>query len=560
MPAVARNGPSRRWASFLLVLVLALAAAVRLMAIDVPLERDEGEYAYAGQLLLQGVPPYAAAYNMKFPGIYAAYAAMLAVFGESTRGIHLGLLVVNAASIFLVYLLGTWLSGRLGGVAAAASYALLSANPSMLGLAAHATHFIVLTGLLGVWLLIRACDRDGLGPLVAGGAALGLALLMKQHAVFLALFGLAYVVWSSRAPRGRSWAKVLIRAGAVALGILVPVAGAVAYLHAAGVYDRFWFWCVEYARVYAGQLSLADGWPSFTTSFPRAVGLSLPLWLLAVAGWIAIWLGREHRERATWITGFAIASFAATIPGFWFREHYFIVMLPAVAMLAGAGIVGLRRLLDRANIPNAWSGALCALVFVLAAAPAADSLQTLLLQPPDRISRALYGASPFPESVEIARYLAANSEPDARIAVLGSEPQIYFHSHRRSATGYIYTYGLMERVRGPRDPATGQPTWMPQPHARRMHEEMIQEIERARPQHIVFAQVPTSWLAGPESDQRILEWSRTYVAERYDLVGVADMLEEGTEYRWGDDAAATPPRSMEAMYVFRLRGTSPATP
>ena len=76
-----------------LALILALTAAARLLAIDAPLERDEGEYAYAGQLLLQGVPPYAAAYNMKFPGTYGAYAAILAVFGSSIRGIHAGLMV-----------------------------------------------------------------------------------------------------------------------------------------------------------------------------------------------------------------------------------------------------------------------------------------------------------------------------------------------------------------------------------------------------------------------------------------------------------------------------------
>jgi len=39
-----------------------------------PLDRDEGEYAYFGQLLLEGVPPYAGAYNLKVPGIYGAYA------------------------------------------------------------------------------------------------------------------------------------------------------------------------------------------------------------------------------------------------------------------------------------------------------------------------------------------------------------------------------------------------------------------------------------------------------------------------------------------------------
>jgi len=45
-------------------------------------ERDEGEYADAGQLILQGVPPYTLAYNMKFSGTYAAYAVIMAIFGQ----------------------------------------------------------------------------------------------------------------------------------------------------------------------------------------------------------------------------------------------------------------------------------------------------------------------------------------------------------------------------------------------------------------------------------------------------------------------------------------------
>ena len=38
--------------------VLALVAVARLRLLAFPLERDEGEYAYAGQLILQGIPPY----------------------------------------------------------------------------------------------------------------------------------------------------------------------------------------------------------------------------------------------------------------------------------------------------------------------------------------------------------------------------------------------------------------------------------------------------------------------------------------------------------------------
>ena len=49
------------------LLVIALAIAIRLRLLGVPLERDEGEYAYAGQLMLEGIPPYKLAYTMKFP-------------------------------------------------------------------------------------------------------------------------------------------------------------------------------------------------------------------------------------------------------------------------------------------------------------------------------------------------------------------------------------------------------------------------------------------------------------------------------------------------------------
>ena len=51
--------------------VLSLTIAIRIRLLGIPLERDEGEYAYAGQLMLQGIAPYKLAYNMKFPGTYA---------------------------------------------------------------------------------------------------------------------------------------------------------------------------------------------------------------------------------------------------------------------------------------------------------------------------------------------------------------------------------------------------------------------------------------------------------------------------------------------------------
>src|ERR1700675_3340579 len=99
----------------LLTLVIVLFAAIRYRLREMPLERDEGEYAYAGQLMLQGIPPYKEAYNMKLPGTYAAYAIIMALFGQSASAIHFGLALVSAASVVLVFLIGRRLLDDLAG-------------------------------------------------------------------------------------------------------------------------------------------------------------------------------------------------------------------------------------------------------------------------------------------------------------------------------------------------------------------------------------------------------------------------------------------------------------
>ena len=81
------------WA--LATIVFALVIVIRIRLLGIPLERDEGEYTYAGQLILQGIPPYKLAYNMKFPGTYAAYAVVMSIFGQTIVGIHIGWLLIN---------------------------------------------------------------------------------------------------------------------------------------------------------------------------------------------------------------------------------------------------------------------------------------------------------------------------------------------------------------------------------------------------------------------------------------------------------------------------------
>ena len=69
----------------------------------------------------------------------------------------------------------------------------------------------------------------------------------------------------------------------------------------------------------------------------------------------------------------------------------------------------------------------------------------------------------LPDAMTIADYIKTNAPKGAEVAVLGSEPEIYFYSWRHSATGYIYMYPMMEQ----------------HAFALKMQEEMIGEIERA---------------------------------------------------------------------------------
>jgi len=528
----------RYWVFTVLAVVLLCSAAIRVRLLDSPLERDEGEYAYAGQLILHGLPPYLQAYNMKLPGVYAAYALIMAIFGQTIRGIHVGLILVNSASIVLVFLLARRLFDSLAGLVAGASFAVLSVSRSVLGTAAHATHFVVLSALGGVLLLLKGVDNKKPVTLFLSGLLFGLAFLMKQPGIFFVVFGGSYLLWAQLRARPIDWTKSTIRFASFSLGVIIPFGLTCLILLAAGVFNKFWFWTFSYASQYVSERSAANALSYFWQSIQGVAGPSIWLWALAGIGLSFLWSQKEGRKKATFVTGFLIFSFLAVCPGFFFREHYFIVLLPAIALLAGTAVSSARNLLQLKQLPRAMQLWLPVVAFLAAFGYTIVQQQQFLFElSPDMACRAMYGRNPFPESIEVAKYIKANSAPSDRIAVLGSEPEIFFYADRRSATGYIYTYGMMEQ----------------QKYALTMQQEMIGEIEAARPKYLVYVDIPTSWLRRKKSNMLIFEWYTQY-REHYDLVGIIDILSaDQTVYHWGDEAKNYAPQSDRRLYVYKLR-------
>ncbi len=501
-----------------LCVVLLLTTAVRWHRFEVPLERDEGEYAYAGQLMLQGVPPYVRAYNMKLPGIYLVYALVLGSLGETVWAIHFALLLTNLASIVLVFLIGRRLMDDVGGLGGAAAFAVLSVHQSVSGLFANSEHFVVLPMLAGTLWLLTALERDRLWHWWGAGVLLGTAFVIKQHGVMFIGFGAGVIALTSGTVRPVAWRTWLRRSTVYISGAVLPFVSICLWMLWAGVFSRFWFWTFTYSPHYISQVTWSQGAALLDYQLSAMGGGLCGLWLLALLGLGRILMAPALRSRwIVWVM-WLLASIAAVCPGFYFRGHYFLYILPVSGLLVGAAISGMTQGADQTLARRGGIIGLIALAFGVALYRQSDILIRLS---DEAVSRSVYGDNPFPEARTIAEYIQDHSRPDDTIAVIGSEPEIYFYAHRRSATGHIYTYALMET----------------HPFAREMQREMIQEIEAARPRFIVYVNVRKSWLARPESFPHVRDWSRTYTAEHYELAGLVEITPSGTVTAW--DAAVS---------------------
>ena len=505
-----------------MVAVLVVVAGARLHLLDFPLERDEGEYAYAGQLILQGIPPYELACNMKFPGTYLAYAGIMSVFGETTAGIHFGLLLMTTATALMLFWLGKKILDETAGAVAASSYALLAASWSMLGFAGHATHFCAFFVTAGLCLMWRFRQKENWFTLAASGALFGTAVLMKQHAVLIAAWaGLSFALEKFIFAKG-SFGRRIAAVAVCGFSMLAPLGLCCLWLWHAGVFARFKFWTFDYAREYASGTPLASAPNIFWHNLTWAMSSAILVWLLAVAGLVLVWLDPRWKNSRGWLFGFCVASALAVCPDFYFREHYFLIALPAVALLAGATVSGLRRWWE-ANKKNSslgdWPVWTYALVVVITIATSAGAWFTI---PKHTLARSFYANDPLPESEIVARFIRENSPSEARVAVLGSEPEIYFLAHRHSATGYIYIYALMEA----------------QAFAQIMQREMIGDLETRKPEFIVVSDLERFTGRHAGSLPNLFDWWENYQTN-YIRVGVADIVSPTeTTYAFGTNEVA----------------------
>ena len=532
--AIPSSGKYLCWLFLGIVLLFVLFVRVRLLT--VPLERDEGEYAYCGQLLLKGYPPFDKAYNMKFPGASMMYALSMLVFGQTTVGIHIGLLFINVATILLLFAAIRRVFNELVASVAAAVFALLSLSPMLLGTAAHATHFVLLYAMAGFVVMQRALAKDKTPLLWVSGILLGMSIIMKQSGAMFALLALAIVWYHQRVEMEKTFIHSLKTAAKVFVGIMLPVGALFFWMYAAGVFDRFWFWTVQYGSEYAGITSWAEGATNLKMFFMLSFQEYRELWLLALLGALGMWFVGLSRSKKLLVIAAAVFSFLAICPDLNFRGHYFVLFAPTVGLCAGFGAESVRRLITTSLKARRQSW-IAPLVIIVAALPGIIRLHLYHFQyTPQLVGEELYPGNPVSESVLVAEYVRQHTTRDDNVAVLGSEPELCFYADRLSASGFLYTYSLME----------------PQRFNTMMQAEMINEIEKSNPAMLVYYRVKASWLARQESPTEIFRWLERYTRNGYYLTGmvVLPTKEGAAQYFWDEDARRHPPPTGDAIFIF----------
>src|SRR4030095_1700193 len=128
---------------------------------------------------------------------------------------------------------------------------------------------------------------------------------------------------------------------------------------------------------------------------------------------------------------FFALSFAAICPGFWFYNHYFILLTPALALCVGSTFYTATTLLAKKTSTRTAS-LITAIVFVFIVVQNVEAKEAYYFKPDyTSILREVYGLNPFPEAWEISSVLKNRMKAGDVIGVLGAEPQVFIYTGRR---------------------------------------------------------------------------------------------------------------------------------
>jgi len=470
----------------ILLLILALGLVLRLTFLHEPFERDEGAYAYLGQVILEGGIPYRDVLEIKPLGIYYIYAIGIALFGATTESIRLFTACYSLVTGIVIFLLARKLAGPRAGLCAALLFSIYSSAPNMQASSSNTEVFMLLPLVLGAYFLFSSDGPHRHLYLSLCSLSAAFALLIKSVAlpqvVVLLCFGMVSKTGS------RKLKEIVGNVISLMLPMILFAGGLMLYLGINGVLNEFLYWNfvfpVKYIKADLTGNPASEAMRLIFPEFHLLLFLALP----TVAWQLFRKRDREHLLLLLWI--FA-AGLGVLLPGKFF-PHYFIQLLPPLAIAAGIGLGVLTRLRGKGSI------AAMVLVALLFFHSVYYDYKFYLVYTPEDVSIAQYSPI-FVNSTRLAEYIKERTLPSDYIFQWGMAMELYFLSNRRAPNKFLNNMLI---------------TWSRDPQSAVL--EMAQSIDGKKPVYIYVDYEWTDYTGWPEL-QSIL--TRSYVLEHEDFYG-----------------------------------------
>src|SRR5881392_4273834 len=487
-----------QWAALGVVL---LTIAIRLPSLLHPQPIDsESMYSVVANEIVDGGRPYLDAVERKPPLLFWTYAALFELAGKyNWKVLHVVALVWTLATMAGLYLIGTRLFDRNTGLIAALFYSVFQPCGRAQNIALDGE---LLMNLPIVWAWVIGFRRSSsrIRPeLLLSGALLGAGFLVKQPAAIAAVpLGIYLLLPSYRANRSLARTNsIIIQAAMLTAGFSAALGLATIVLWKQGILRDAFYWTIanhDVPHVF---------WQKGIVHTLTFLGACLPLVIGAIMTCRdkdEIWAGKTAER--TGLLGLLAASAIGAAAGARFYPHYYVQLIPPLALLAAPHYV---RLWSRKQPwllrPVTWAW--------LALTVIAFSIVHWM------------GLARQRAPSEAGRYLSTHSAPGDRIFVWGQTPKIYLDAHRRPASRYITTFPLTGYVFG--GPIPGFDTrsrilpgaWTT----------LEQDFARHPPTYIVDVQADPKTAQHPVKNFPILA---KLLAERYQLVAYTA---EGVIYR-----------------------------
>ena len=525
------------WAWVSLAVVMLITLVIRWKFINVPFERDEGTYAYFGQLVLDGKIPYVDFYEMKLPGIYYCYALLVAIFGATLKGMHIGMLMVNLATIYFMFRAAWLWFNKTTAVVVALVFSFLSMNPFASGFTTQSEHLVAFFVSAGLLVLLQGLEKESMKHYFFSGILLSCSLLVKQNGAFFMLFGGLAITGHYMLNKSLDWKNAFVSGSIFTIGSILPVAIVSGIIASQGAWDEFVYWVYTYPQSYVGGIDWEpQGKSLFNHAYTNISSNIMWLIYLAFVGLAITLITKQSWHKKLMLLLFFTLSFLSITPGLRFYGHYWLYLMPAVAVAIGACVYAVNELAEkysRSRYVKYIGLTIFAIAFGHHWIQQSDDPRIIkYYTSPDEtnILRTVYGQNPFPESKIIGDLIKEHSEPEDRIAVFGSEPQIFFYSDRRGVSKHNYVAYIVDKT----------------PEAIEFQREFIADVENAMPKFLVYFRHPVSWLTQAEADKTIFGWFDSFANENYDLVGLTQVLGPNQLFhKWGKQ------ESLVALQDFR---------